>query len=87
MEENNKIRSMEENNKIKTGDTFKIRITFDIDVPRNMEDSIFNSIIMGIYDYKMIKEDRNIPQKYKNKLLMNIQRETDNLLILNEKSR
>lgn len=77
---------MEENNKLKTGDTFKIRINFDIDVPRNMEDSIVNSIIMGIHEYKMIKEDTYIPQKYKNELLMNIQREIDNLIILDEKS-
>lgn len=77
---------MEENNKTKTGDTYKIRITFDIDVPRNMEDSIFNSIIMGIHQYKMIKEDIYIPQKNKNELLMNIQREIDNLIILDEES-
>lgn len=71
----------EEEQKITTGNTFKIRITFDIDVPRNIRESIFNSIILGLREYKSIEEDFSVEQKYKNELLMNIQSEIDNLMI------
>lgn len=75
---------MEENEIIKDGNTNKILINFIIDVPYFYDDSIINTIILGINQYVHIKNDINVSQKQKNELLMNIQRELDNLIVLDD---
>ena len=74
---------MEENEQI-NGDTYKISVNFIVDVPRYYDDSIINTIVLGLNEYMHIKNESSISQKRKNELLMNIQREIDSLIILDE---
>ncbi len=72
---------MEENKKFKT---CKYTLGFDIDVPRNLEESIFNSIIIGIHQFKYMKDDGETTYRDRNNLLMKIQEELDQLMIPEE---
>ena len=64
--------------------TSRILMRFIIDVPYHCEDSIINTIILELNEYIHIKSESNIPQRVKNELLMNIQRELDSLIRLDE---
>lgn len=72
---------MEENKKF---ETYKYTLCFDIDVPRNLEESIFNSIIIGINQFKYMKDDGETTYRIRNNLLMKIQEELDQLMIPEE---
>lgn len=66
------------------GETKKIIISFDIDVPTTVSDSILNSIVLGLYQYKNEK-DLEFPNKERkikslNKTLMTIQSQIDDLI-------
>ena len=74
---------MEENKSTKQ----PLRITFKIDIPETINDSIFNSIILGLCDYINMKdvEFRDIDkQKLLNDILMKVQHQIDDLIILED---
>lgn len=48
-----------EEDKIEEGKTYKIRIMFDIDVPKNVEESDFNSLVLRLYTLKQFREANN----------------------------
>lgn len=61
--------------------TYKIGIMFEIDVPKDMQKSILNSVVIGINDYKNMMDDFNIPIEAKNDLITRIQNELEQLKI------
>ena len=69
---------MEENKKFETN---KYTLCFDIDVPKNFEESIFNSIIIGIHQFKYMKDDGETTYRDRNNMLIKIQEELDQLMI------
>lgn len=76
---------MENDGKISNGNTFKLGISFDIDVPKDFNESVFNSIILGLVEYKNLeKEEWNtnleLKIKLKNDLIMRIQSELEQLI-------
>lgn len=75
---------MENDDKISNGNTFKLGISFDIDVPKNFNESVFNSIILGLVEYKNLEEEWNtdleLKIKLKNDLIMRIQSELEQLI-------
>lgn len=76
---------MENDGKISNGNTFKLGISFDIDVPKNFNESVFNSIILGLVEYKNLEEeewntDLELKIKLKNDLIMRIQSELEQLI-------
>lgn len=76
---------MENDDKISNGNTFKLGISFDIDVPKNFNESVFNSIILGLVEYKNLEEeewntDLELKIKLKNDLIMRIQSELEQLI-------
>lgn len=73
---------MENDNK----STQKRIINFEIDVPTNFEESVFNSIILGLLEYEARKYDEwktdlDVKVKIQNDLLMRIQSEIEQLII------
>ncbi|MBS1340492.1 MAG: hypothetical protein HP028_04860 [Clostridia bacterium] len=76
---------MENDGKISNGNTFKLGISFDIDVPKNFNESVFNSIILGLVEYKNLEKeewntDLELKIKIKNDLIMRIQSELEQLI-------
>ena len=76
---------MENEGKISNGNTFKLGISFDIDVPKNFNESVFNSIILGLVEYKNLEKeewntDLELKIKLKNDLIMRIQSELEQLI-------
>lgn len=76
---------MENDGKISNGNTFKLGISFDIDVPKNFNESVFNSIILGLVEYKNLEKeewntDLELKIKIKNGLIMRIQSELEQLI-------
>lgn len=76
---------MENDGKISNGNTFKLGISFDIDVPKNFNESVFNSIILGLVEYKNLEKeewntDLELKIKLKNYLIMRIQSELEQLI-------
>lgn len=76
---------MENDGKISNGNTFKLGISFDIDVPKNFNESVFNSIILGLVEYKNLEKeewntDLELKIKIKNNLIMRIQSELEQLI-------
>lgn len=76
---------MENDGKISNGNTFKLGISFDIDVPKNFNESVFNSIILGLVEYKNLEKeewntDLELKIKIKNDLIMKIQSELEQLI-------
>lgn len=76
---------MENDDKISNGNTFKLGISFDIDVPKNFNESVFNSIILGLVEYKNLEKeewntDLELKIKLKNDLIMRIQSELEQLI-------
>ena len=76
---------MENDGKISNGNTFKLGISFDIDVPKNFNESVFNSIIIGLVEYKNLEKeewntDLELKIKLKNDLIMRIQSELEQLI-------
>ena len=76
---------MENDGKISNGNTFKLGISFDIDVPKNFNESVFNSIILGLVEYKNLQKeewntDLELKIKLKNDLIMRIQSELEQLI-------
>lgn len=76
---------MENDGKISNGNTFKLGISFDIDVPKNFNESVFNSIILGLVEYKNLEKeewntDIELKIKLKNDLIMRIQSELEQLI-------
>lgn len=74
------------NNKTQNGDTFKLGIAFEIDVPKNFKTSVFNSIILGLQEYRIREEDNwnnetDLKIKVQNDLLMRIQSEIEQLIV------
>lgn len=74
------------NNKTQNGNTFKLGIAFEIDVPKDFKTSVFNSIILGLQEYRIKEEeDRNnetdLKIKVQNDLLMRIQSEIEQLIV------
>lgn len=77
---------MENNNKIQNGNTFKLGISFEIDVPKDFKDSVFNSIILGLSEYKNRENetdnwDLDVKIRVQNDLLMRIQSEIEQLIV------
>lgn len=62
----------------------KLTISFDIDVPKCFNESVFNSIILGLAEYKNLeKEEWNADElkiKFENDLIMRIQAEFEQLI-------
>lgn len=76
---------MENDGKISNGNTFKLGISFDIDVPKNFNESVFNSIILGLVEYKNLEKeewntDLELKIKLKNDLIIRIQSELEQLI-------
>ena len=76
---------MENDGKISNGNTFKLGISFDIDVPKNFNETVFNSIILGLVEYKNLEKeewntDLELKIKIKNDLIMRIQSELEQLI-------
>lgn len=76
---------MENDGKVSNGNTFKLGISFDIDVPKNFNESVFNSIILGLVEYKNLEKeewntDLELKIKLKNDLIMRIQSELEQLI-------
>lgn len=76
---------MENDGKISNGNTFKLGISFDIDVPKNFNESVFNSIILELVEYKNLEKeewntDLELKIKLKNDLIMRIQSELEQLI-------
>lgn len=76
---------MENDGKVSNGNTFKLGISFDIDVPKNFNESVFNSIILGLVEYKNLEKeewntDLELKIKFKNDLIMRIQSELEQLI-------
>ena len=76
---------MENDGKISNGNTFKLGISFDIDVPKNFNESVFNSIILGLVEYKNLEKeewntDLELKIKINNDLIMRIQSELEQLI-------
>lgn len=76
---------MENDGKISNGNTFKLGISFDIDIPKNFNESVFNSIILGLVEYKNLEKeewntDLELKIKIKNDLIMRIQSELEQLI-------
>ena len=74
------------NDKVKNGNTFKLGICFDIDVPKNFKESVFNSIILGLLEYKNREKeewnhDIDEKEKIQNNLLMRLQNEIEQLIV------
>lgn len=74
------------NDKVQTGNTFKLGIAFEIDVPKNFKESIFNSIILGLSEYRNRENEQwncDIDTKIKiqNNLLMRLQSEIEQLIV------
>lgn len=74
------------NNEIQKGNTFKLGIYFEIDVPRNFKDSILNSVILGLYEYKQRENedwncDLDTKIKIQNDLLIRLQSELEQLIV------
>ncbi len=74
------------NDEIQTGNTFKLGISFEIDVPKNFKDSVFNSIILGLSEYKNRENeewncDLDTKIKVQNDLLMRLQSEIEQLIV------
>lgn len=74
------------NNEIQKGNTFKLEIYFEIDVPRNFKDSILNSVILGLSEYKQRENedwncDFDTKIKIQNDLLMRLQSELEQLIV------
>ena len=74
------------NSKIQNGDTFKLGITFEIDVPKDFKTSVFNSIILGLQEYRIKEEEdwnneTELKIKVQNDLLMRIQSEIEQLIV------
>ena len=74
------------NDKVKNGNTFKLGIGFDIDVPKNFKESVFNSIILGLLEYKNREKeewnhDIDEKEKIQNNLLMRLQNEIEQLIV------
>lgn len=77
---------MEKNNEVQKGNTFKLGISFEIDVPKNFKESVFNSIILGLLEYKSREDeiwnsDLDLKIKIQNDLLMRIQSEIEQLIV------
>lgn len=71
---------------MENGNTFKLEIAFEIDVPKDFKTSVFNSIILGLQEYRIKEEeDRNnetdLKIKVQNDLLMRIQSEIEQLIV------
>ena len=61
-------------------------VCFEIDVPKNFEESIFNSIILGLHEYKARENEVwncDIDKKIsiQNNLLMRLQNEIEQLIV------
>lgn len=74
------------NNKTQNGNTFKLEITFEIDVPKNFKTSVLNSIILGLQEYRIKEEEdwnneTELKIKVQNDLLMRIQSEIEQLIV------
>lgn len=74
------------NDKVQNGNTFKLGISFEIDVPNNFRDSVFNSIILELSEYKSRENEKwnsdlDIKIKIQNDLLMRIQSEIEQLIV------
>ena len=74
------------NEETQKGNTFKLGICFEIDVPKNFGESIFNSIILGLHEYKTRENEEwncDIDKKtnIQNNLLMRLQNEIEQLIV------
>lgn len=74
------------NNKTQNGNTFKLGITFEIDVPKDFKTSVLNSIILGLQEYRIKEEEdwnneTDLKIKVQNDLLMRIQSEIEQLIV------
>lgn len=74
------------NDKTQNGDTFKLGIAFEIDVPKNFRTSVFNSIILGLQEYRIREEEdwnneTDLKIKIQNDLLMRLQSEIEQLIV------
>ena len=75
-----------ENDKTQNGNTFKLGIAFEIDVPKNFRTSVFNSIILGLQEYQIRENenwnnDEDLKIKIQNDLLMRLQSEIEQLIV------
>ena len=74
------------NDKTQNGNTFKLGIAFEIDVPKDFRTSVFNSIILGLQVY-LIREvedwnnETDLKIKIQNDLLMRLQSEIEQLIV------
>lgn len=75
-----------DNNEIKEGNTFKLSIGFEIDVPKDFRTSVFNSIILGLQEYQSREKEQwnsdiDLKIRIQNDLLMRLQSEIEQLII------
>ncbi len=75
-----------DNNESTKGNTFKLGISFEIDVPKSFKESVFNSIILGLSEYKnreneVWNSDLDTKIRVQNDLLMRIQSEIEQLIV------
>lgn len=73
------------NNETQKGNTFKLGIRFEIDVPRNFKESIFNSIVLGLHEYRTRENeewncDFDTKIRIQNELIMKLQSELEQLI-------
>ena len=73
------------NNETQKGNTFKLGICFEIDVPRNFKESIFNSIVLGLHEYRTRENeewncDFDTKIRIQNELIMKLQSELGQLI-------
>ena len=73
------------NNETQKGNTFKLGIRFEIDVPRNFKESIFNSIVLGLHEYRTRENeewncDLDTKIRIQNELIMKLQSELEQLI-------
>lgn len=74
------------NDKTQNGNTFKLGIAFEIDVPKDFRTSVFNSIILGLQEYRIREEEdwnneTDLKIKIQNDLLMRLQSEIEQLIV------
>lgn len=74
------------NNEPIKGNTLKISICFEIDVPDNFRESVLNSIILGLAEYKNRENEKwnhdlDLKIRVQNDLLMRIQNEIEQLIV------
>ena len=74
------------NNKTQNGNTFKLGIAFEIDVPQDFKTSVFNSIILGLHEYQSREKeewnsDIDLKIRIQNDLLMRLQSEIEQLIV------